>query len=299
MTALTLHLVSDSTGGTISAVADAALAQFRGQDVDTRHWPLVRNDRQMDAVIAALTADAESHRRAAVLFTLVDDRLAERLVSAARAAAIPVLPILQPAIALLSDALGMRATAEPGLQHKMDAAYFARMDAMDFALRHDDGQGVQDAASLRAIAGADVVLVGVSRTSKTPTSIYLANRGVKVANIPLVPHVHLDDAVFTAQGPLYVGLTIAPARLCDIRRNRVTHLGVAGGGYDDLAHVEDELQNARRLFARHGWPVIDVTRRSVEETAAEILQVLDTRTRARSQQRDETSDDAATTGKTG
>jgi len=171
----------------------------------------------------------------------------------------------------MSGYFGRQSLAEPGLQHKLNAEYFARMDAVDYALHHDDGQ-----KSARDLSNADVILVGVSRTSKTPTCVYLANRGVKAANIPYVPGIPFPERVLELKKPLFVALTATAERLIEVRRNRLKHLGQhRETDYLDPEKVQDEIKEARRFYTQQGWPVIDVTRRSVEETAAEIITMLE------------------------
>lgn len=265
-----LHLVSDSTGGTIGNVVKACLAQFEVEgEVEEHLWNLVRNDRQLKKVFDGIQAHPGP-----VLYTLVDEALARQLEKSCTALGVPSMAILQPVLFMFGSWFGKESRSEPGLQHQLNAEYFSRMDAVDYALHHDDGQK----SSGRALDEADVILVGVSRTSKTPTCIYLANRGVKAANVPYVPGVALPEAVLTLTKPLFVGLTAAPERLVDIRRNRLKQLGQTEmTDYHDLEKVTAEVQEARKLYTRMGWPVIDVTRRSVEETAAEITKILSQR----------------------
>lgn len=262
-----LHLVSDSTGGTLNNVVRACLAQFEVEgEVEEHLWNLVRSDRQLKKALDGIAAHPGP-----VLYTLVDETLARHLEKSCAALGVPSMAILQPVLFMFGAWFGKESRAEPGLQHRLNAEYFARMDAVDYALNHDDGQK----SSGRALDEADVVLVGVSRTSKTPTSIYLANRGIKAANVPYVPGVALPETVLTLARPLFVGLTAAPERLVDIRRNRLKQLGQTElTDYHNLEKVTEEVQEARRLYTRMGWPVIDVTRRSVEETAAEIMKLL-------------------------
>ncbi|MCH7540500.1 MAG: kinase/pyrophosphorylase [Proteobacteria bacterium] len=263
MKAFHLHLVSDATGETINSVARACLVQFEGVTISEHLWPMVRTQRQLEKVLAAIEEDL-----GAVIFTLVDDKLRVMLQEGCRALQIPCVPVLDPVIAVLAGFFGVQSRGQPGRQHVLDAEYFGRIDAMDFALNHDDGQSTQD------LDEADVILVGVSRTSKTPTCLYLANRGVKAANVPVVPGCPLSRELFEAKRPLIVGLTKDPARLVQVRRNRLRMLEQdQETEYVDSVSVRAEVATARRLFAEHGWVVIDVTRRSIEETAAEIMQL--------------------------
>ncbi|MCH2393523.1 pyruvate, water dikinase regulatory protein [Oceanibaculum sp.] len=258
-----LHLVSDSTGETIHQVARACLVQFEGVKAIEHTWFLVRTAAHVDKVIAGIEAHPGP-----VLVTLVDPHLHSKLEAAGRALKVPVISVLDPVLGALHHYLGKKARGRPGRQHEMDAAYFSRIEAMQFTLMHDDGQHLHD------IDLADIVLVGVSRTSKTPTCLYIANRGFKVANVPLVPGISLPRELTTATHPLIVGLTNDPNRLVQIRRNRLLMLNQGSeSDYINLDEVRREVTEARRLFERQGWPVIDVTRRSIEETATEILQI--------------------------
>lgn len=266
MNKLHLHLISDSTGGTLNSVAKACLAQFEAVEVEQHFWPLIRTQKQIMMVVEAIR-----HQPGLVLYTLVDEALAKGIEKHCQALGVPTLSILHPVLQKMSAYFGKSSLAEPGLQHKLNEEYFARMDAVDYALHHDDGQ-----KSDSDLAKADVILVGVSRTSKTPTCIYLANRGIKAANVPYVPGIPFPAQVLKLKKPMFIGLTAAPERLVDIRRNRLAQLGeVRETAYLDTHHVQEEVREARRFFSAHGWPVIDVTRRSIEETAAEILGLLE------------------------
>jgi len=207
-----------------------------------------------------------------VIYTLVDGKVRDRLQSRCAALGLPMVSPLDPTIQALSDLLGQTATTRPGRQHIMDAAYFRRVDAINYTMVHDDGAGSDDWEE------ADIVLAGVSRTSKTPTSIYLANRGYKTANIPIVPQSPPPAILFKLKAPLVVGLTTAAERLMMVRRNRLLSLGQAPEtDYVDIERIEAEVAYARRLFADHDIPVIDVTRRSIEETAAAIINLVQAR----------------------
>lgn len=261
MTTFHLHLVSDATGETVNWVAKAALVQFEGAEPIYHVWTMVRSRAQLQRVL-----DSLEQVGGFVMFTMVDHRLREMLQQGCRRLQLPCVPILDPVLAALASFLGSESREQPGRQHEMDAEYFTRIDAMQFCMTHDDGQGTE------TLEQADVVLVGVSRTSKTPTSIYLANRGVKAANVPIVPGVSDLSHLAGLQRPLVVGLTATPDRLVQIRRNRLLALKqTTQTDYADVDAVQEEVTFARRLFAKHGWPVIDVSRRSIEETAAAIL----------------------------
>ncbi|MGO9004719.1 MAG: pyruvate, water dikinase regulatory protein [Beijerinckiaceae bacterium] len=256
-----LHLVSDATGETLIAVSRAVAAQYDGVSSIEHLYPLVRSQTQLDKVIAEIEAAPGM-----VLFTLVDLELAQKLQEACRIIGAPCLSVLQPILDFFQSYIGTATTPRPGAQHMLNADYFKRIDALNYTLLHDDGQLVAD------YEDADVLLIGVSRTSKTPTSIYLANRGIKTANIPLVPNVALAKAVFGLKKPLIVGLLASPEHIVQIRQNRLEALQAKGESpYVDRHMVTEEVTNSRRLFAQHGWPTIDVTRRSIEETAAAII----------------------------
>ncbi|CAH1658193.1 putative pyruvate, phosphate dikinase regulatory protein [Chelatococcus asaccharovorans] len=258
-----IHLVSDSTGETLIAVSRAAAAQYEGISAIEHVYPLVRSKAQLERVIAEIDAAP-----GIVLYTLVEPDLAAMLEAACIAASSPCLHVLDPVQRLFESYLGMASLARPGAQHTLNADYFRRIEAMNFTLMHDDGQMADD------VDAADVVLLGVSRTSKTPTSIYLANRGIKTANIPLVPGVPVPPQVMEARKPLIVGLIATPERIVEIRRNRLLSLRAdEDSAYVDRDKVAEEIAQSRRLCSRNNWPVIDVTRRSIEETAATIIEL--------------------------
>ena len=262
-----LHLVSDATGETLSSVAKAACAQFDGVRALEHVYALVRSEKQMEEVL-----DRIEQAPGVVMFTLMNPNLREVLEKRCKTLGILSIPVLDTVLGMLESYLGTGLSLKPGGQHEMDASYFSRIEALNFTMAHDDGQNVDD------IHDADVILMGVSRTSKTPTCIYLANRGIKAANIPVVPDVPPPDLSAGPIGPLIVGLTVSPDRLVQIRRNRLLSLNEdAHTDYVDLDAVRDEIIWARRYFNRHEWPVIDVTRRSIEETAAAILNLFNLR----------------------
>jgi regulator of PEP synthase PpsR (kinase-PPPase family) len=203
------------------------------------------------------------------MHTIAESGLRAALEEGCRRLEMPCIAPLDPVMASMSRYLGVAISARVGAQHALDNDYFDRMEALNYAIGHDDGQGVRD------LSLADVVLVGVSRTSKTPTCIYLAHRGIRAANVPLVPHMPAPEQLLSLKNTLVVGLITSPDRLVQIRRNRLLSLKEdRGSDYADIDQVRQEIIHARRLFERHGWPVIDVTRRSVEETAAAIINLL-------------------------
>ena len=256
-----LHLVSDSTGETLIAVSRAAAAQYQGISAIEHVYPLVRSSAQLDRVLNELESAPGM-----VLYTLVEPELAARLEAACREFGCPCLSVLDPVLTLFQSYLGTVSTQRPGAQHVLNGDYFKRIDALNFTMIHDDGQLPDD------LDEADVVLVGISRTSKTPTSIYLANRGIKTANIPLVPGIPPPPTLERVKRALVVGLVATPERIVQIRQNRLLALNAPETSpYVDKTAVAEEVANSRKLCARHNWPVIDVTRRSIEETAAAIL----------------------------
>ena len=246
------------------SVARACLVQFDEVQPIEHMWSMVRTRSQVDRVIAGVEANP-----GVVLFTLVNDPLRVLLQQGCRRLQVSAIPVLDPVIGALASFLHRESRGVPGKQHLLDSEYFARIDAMTFALNHDDGQ------SSWGLDDADVCLVGVSRTSKTPTCLYLANRGIKAANVPFVPGVRLPQELLDAARPLIVGLTNDPERLIQLRRNRLSMLHQDDTtDYTDLDAVRQEVREARRVFAERRWQVIDVSRRSIEETAATILKML-------------------------
>lgn len=270
MARLHLHLLSDSTGETLEMIANAALAQFENADVHRHFWPMVRSKQHLDRIVPELADNP-----GLVLFTLVNPETRARLEEHCVTLGLPAVPVLDAVTAALETHLGQEAHGRPGRQHLMDEAYFRRVEAIQFTIAHDDGVGAENWEQ------ADIVLAGVSRSSKTPTSIYLANRGFKVANVPLVVESPPPEALFKLCRPLVVGLTTAPERLVQIRRNRLLALAedTHESTYADSEKVAAEVKFARRMFADRGWPVIDVTRRSIEETAAAVIRLFDQRAR--------------------
>ncbi|MEL7525893.1 MAG: pyruvate, water dikinase regulatory protein [Pseudomonadota bacterium] len=257
-----LHLVSDSTGETLMTVARAATVQYENVQEIEHVYPLVRSSKQLDRVISEI-----ENAPGIVLYTLVDDEIAKRLEQKCRDLGLPFVNILDPVFAVFQSYLNVTQTHRVGGQHELDAEYFRRMEALNYTMMHDDGQIWDDLGS------ADIVLIGISRTSKTPTCIYLANRGIKAANVPLVPGIPLPDHVKSLKGPMIVGLIASVERIQQIRRNRVLSLNSDGYNdtYVDRKEISQEINMTRRLCSENEWPLIDVTRRSVEETAAEIL----------------------------
>ena len=256
-----LHLVSDSTGETIHSVARACLAQFDHAEPVEHVWPMARTEHAMNVVL-----DAIRENPGPVMFTLVDDALREQLRDGCRRLKVPCISVLDPVITAFGKFLDAQPLHRIGGQHEMDAEYFQRIEAMDWALAHDDGQRAEEYDQ------SDVILVGVSRTSKTPTCLYLANRGVRAVNVPFVPGIPLPDVLDHVKHALVIGLTNDPKRLVELRRARLALLQQEGETpYIDPELVRAEITAARRYFTERRWPVIDVTRRSIEETAAAVM----------------------------
>ena len=269
---INLHLVSDATGETLNAIARATTVQFEHTEIVYHRWSLIRTRFQLHRVMEGI-----EHEPGPVLSTLVDRALRAELETTCRRLDVPVVNVLDPVMNLLQEYAGEEAAARPGRQYALNADYFRRIDAMHYVLAHDDGQAQP------GLAEADVVLVGVSRSSKTPTCFYLANRGIKAANVPLVPSLPEPPSLETIECPV-IGLTLEADALIEIRRHRLRLIAAgnavaiarqSSGGYIDEDAVKAELLWARRLCNRRGWPVIDVTRRSIEETAATVLQLMD------------------------
>jgi regulator of PEP synthase PpsR (kinase-PPPase family) len=265
-----LHLVSDATGETLATVARAATAQYASMSAVEHLHPLVRTQKQLDRVLKSI-----EEFPGIVLYTLLERDLANRLEKKCRSLGLPCLSILGPVLELFHSYLGGETKPRVGAQHTLNAEYFKRIDALNYTMLHDDGQHTE------GLEEADVVLVGVSRTSKTPTSIYLANRGVKTANVPVVLGVPLPPQLEKLTHPLVVGLYASPERIVQIRQNRLLGLKAQHNAeqYVDKQAVAEEVAFSRKLCSRHNWPCIDVTRRSIEETAAAVMSLLAERRR--------------------
>jgi hypothetical protein len=262
-----VHLVSDATGETLNAIARAAIAQFEGVKVNEHFYALVRSQRQLQRAIEHIREEP-----GLVFFTLVNPELRQELQRECASLSIPTYDVLEKPIAVMREFLGASESHRPGGQHDVDQKYLQRIEALNFSIAHDDGQ------SLDSIDEAQVILVGASRTSKTPTCVYLAIRGVRAANVPLVPGSPLPLQLLHASKPLIVGLWANPDRLVQVRRNRLTTLGeIRETGYVDPDTVRAEVAGTRKLFEQREWPVIDVSRRSVEETAAAVMNLLSER----------------------
>jgi regulator of PEP synthase PpsR (kinase-PPPase family) len=267
-----LHLVSDSTGETLITVARAVAAQYANVTAVEHVYPLVRSQKQLDRVL-----DEIEESPGIVLFTLLEKDLVSRLEIKCKDINVPSLSIIGPVMQLFEAYLGAATAGRVGAQHVLNAEYFKRIDALNYTMIHDDGQHVE------GLEEADVVLVGVSRTSKTPTSIYLANRGIRTANVPLVPGIPIPHQLQNLTKPLVVSLHATPERLIQVRQNRLLSMGAGPSSeeYIDRQSVTDEVAYARRLSAKFNWPQLDVTRRSIEETAAAVIKLYSDRQRQR------------------
>ncbi|WP_040672667.1 pyruvate, water dikinase regulatory protein [Nitratireductor indicus] len=257
-----LHMISDATGETLLAAGRAAAAQYKDARAIEHIYPLIRNEKQLARVLDEIESEP-----GIVLYTVVDQKLARGIDESCAALGLPCVSVLEPVLMVFQSFLGTPAGRRMGAQHVLDAHYFRRIEALNFTMDHDDGQLPLD------VEEADVILVGISRTSKTPTSIYLANRGVKACNVPIVLDIPLPEELSRAKRPLIVGLVASAERISQIRQNRI--LGALSedsfNPYTDRATIAREIAYARQICARHGWPVIDVSRRSIEETAAAVL----------------------------
>jgi regulator of PEP synthase PpsR (kinase-PPPase family) len=264
-----VHLVSDSTGETLAGIMRASSAQFDNILPLEHSYYLVRSGRQLERVLREI-----ENYPGIVMFTLSNDDMRARLESRCREIGCACVAVLDPVLDTMSRYLGQELNHRIGGGRVLDADYFRRIDALNFAMGHDDGQ------SMVEFSEADVVLVGISRTSKTPTCVYLANRGVKAANVPIVPGIALPEGLFLPDAPLIVGLMVSADRLVHIRRNRLASMKeTRPTSYVDEDAIRSEIVHAQKLFDKHGWPVIDVSRRSVEETAAAVLNLIAERRR--------------------
>jgi len=262
-----VYQVSDSTGETLDRIFLALKAQFVNFEARTIHYSFTRTKNQIDKIISK----SKSDKNVIILYTIVDNKLAKYMISEANKNNIPSFEVLGNLISDFSKLLKQKASRVPSGQHALDKEYYKRIEAVQFTMSHDDGKIIND------IEKSDVILVGVSRTSKTPTSIYLANRGYKVANIPIIPNKNLPERLTeSAKKTFVVGLVCDAGRLLDVRRNRIQSMHEdSSGDYTNEDEILNELENSRKLFKKYNWPIIDVTRKSVEETAASIIKTLD------------------------
>ena len=261
---LVIHLISDSTGETLRSVGAAAAAQFENLAYEENVYPLIRSKKNLERVY-----DKILENPGIVLCTIVDDEISKMLEEFCSRNKISYMPFMNNIVSLIETETKTKATKKPGGQHQLNDEYFKRIEALNFTLEHDDGQNTD------TISGAEIILVGVSRTSKTPTCIYLANQGIKAANIPLVPEQELPNFLTKSNGMLIVALITTPQNLVEVRKKRAIELGLdpKKDDYTNINTVTKEIDDAKRIFNKMGWPTIDTTRRSVEETAAAIMNI--------------------------
>ena len=260
-----IYLISDSTGETLDRIFLALKAQFSNFEYETNHFSFTRTESQTLSILK----QAKKEKNSIILYTIVNSKLAKYLTEKAYERNIPCFGVLGDLILNFSKVLNQKASHEPSGQHILNEEYYDRIEAIQFTMNHDDGNQTED------IEKSDIILLGVSRTSKTPTSIYLANRGFKTSNIPLLNKNSIPSKVtqknFT---PCVVGLVTEAERLYDLRKNRLTSLKEdQNSEYVNIDKINDELRSARKIFKENNWPTIDVTRKSVEETAASIIKI--------------------------
>jgi regulator of PEP synthase PpsR (kinase-PPPase family) len=261
---INLHLISDSTGETLSSVSRAVLSQFENVESNDFYWPLIRNKAQLEKAL-----DSIEKNPGIVLYTILQDELVEILNNHCYRLQIPCISVLSRIINEFSNYLDMNSNHVIGRQHLLGEEYFSRVEAINYTLTHDDGQSAWD------LYDADIVIIGVSRTSKSPTSVYLSCRGYKTANIPFVTIDTIPNNIYDLRKPLIIGLTVNPEKLVQIRQSRLTSIGQeTKTDYIDIDAIKNEIAESRKLFAKLNCPIIDVTKKSVEETAARIIQLL-------------------------
>ena len=264
---INIHLVSDSTGETIENTVSATISQFPDVSRKEFFWPMTRTEDQIKDITENLKKNP-----GLVVFSIVDDNNRALLEDSCKKMNIPYVSPLDSLLNILKKILALSETKITGVQHKLDENYFKRVDAFEFAMQHDDGQRIS------TMSDADIILVGVSRTSKTPTSIYLANKGFKVANIPLVANTSLPEELFGFKKPIIIGLIKDPRSLMQVRQTRLKMMGENNQtSYDDINHIKFEISQARLIFTKYAWPSIDVSRRSVEETSASVIKIYNTK----------------------
>ena len=266
-----INLVSDSTGETLDRIFLALKSQFSNFDYEKKEYVFIRTEQQINKIIE----ESKKKENVIILYTIVETKLAKYISHVCEQKKIPCFGILGNLILNFSKLLNQKATHTPSAQHVLDGEYYKRIEAIQFSMSHDDGMKTED------VRNADIILLGVSRTSKTPTSIYLANRGYKTLNIPLVTGQEIPEVLKKEPDNFCViGLTVEPSRLSDIRSNRLEIMKEVNiPNYSDLEFIKDEIDNSKKLFKRYGWPMIDVTRKSVEETAASVIKILEIKKR--------------------
>ena len=266
-----INLVSDSTGETLDGIFLALKSQFSNFDYEKKEYVFIRTEQQINKIIE----ESKKKENVIILYTIVETKLAKYISHICEQKKIPCFGILGNLILNFSKLLNQKATHTPSAQHVLDSEYYKRIEAIQFSMSHDDGMKTED------VRNADIILLGVSRTSKTPTSIYLANRGYKTLNIPLVTGQEIPEVLKKEPDNFCViGLTVEPSRLSDIRSNRLEIMKEVNiPNYSDLEFIKDEIDNSKKLFKKYGWPMIDVTRKSVEETAASVIKILEIKKR--------------------
>ena len=266
-----INLVSDSTGETLDRIFLALKSQFSNFDYEKKEYVFIRTEQQINKIIE----ESKKKENVIILYTIVETKLAKYISHVCEKKKIPCFGILGNLILNFSKLLNQKATHTPSAQHVLDGEYYKRIEAIQFSMSHDDGMKTED------VRNADIILLGVSRTSKTPTSIYLANRGYKTLNIPLVTGQEIPEVLKKEPDNFCViGLTVEPSRLSDIRSNRLEIMKEVNiPNYSDLEFIKDEIDNSKKLFKKYGWPMIDVTRKSVEETAASVIKILEIKKR--------------------
>lgn len=266
-----INLVSDSTGETLDRIFLALKSQFSNFDYEKKEYVFIRTEQQINKIIE----ESKKKENVIILYTIVETKLAKYISHICEQKKIPCFGILGNLILNFSKLLNQKATHTPSAQHVLDDEYYKRIEAIQFSMSHDDGMKTED------VRNADIILLGVSRTSKTPTSIYLANRGYKTLNIPLVTGQEIPEVLKKEPDNFCViGLTVEPSRLSDIRSNRLEIMKEVNiPNYSDLEFIKDEIDNSKKLFKKYGWPMIDVTRKSVEETAASVIKILEIKKR--------------------
>ena len=266
-----INLVSDSTGETLDRIFLALKSQFSNFDYEKKEYVFIRTEQQINKIIE----ESKKKENVIILYTIVETKLAKYISHICEQKKIPCFGILGNLILNFSKLLNQKANHTPSAQHVLDSEYYKRIEAIQFSMSHDDGMKTED------VRNADIILLGVSRTSKTPTSIYLANRGYKTLNIPLVTGQEIPEVLKKEPDNFCViGLTVEPSRLSDIRSNRLEIMKEVNiPNYSDLEFIKDEIDNSKKLFKKYGWPMIDVTRKSVEETAASVIKILEIKRR--------------------
>ena len=261
-----VYLISDSTGETLDRIFMALKAQFSNFNYELNQFSFTRTENQISTILK----DAKNKDSPIILYTVVNSKLAKFLSEEANKIQIPCFGVLGDLILNFSKILNQKATHQPSGQHVLDEDYYKRIEAIQFTMNHDDGNNTEN------ILESDIILIGVSRTSKTPTSIYLANKGLKTSNIPLVNDMSIPKQVIKSSTICIIGLTTEAERLYDIRRNRLNSLKEnEASDYTSLEKIKDEIDQSRKIFKQNKWPIIDVTRKSVEETAASIIKIFE------------------------